>query len=91
MIYQNRRRFIADAAMTVAATHLGMVGLTKAQSTKTTTSFGPLKQIDAGVLNVGYAEVGPVDSRPVILLQRLAMTFTVTSKSLHCWRRGVTA
>jgi pimeloyl-ACP methyl ester carboxylesterase len=27
-----------------------------------------LKQIDAGVLNVGYAEVGPAEGRPVILL-----------------------
>jgi len=30
--------------------------------------LGPVKQIDAGVLNVGYAEVGPVGGRPVILL-----------------------
>ena len=30
-------------------------------------SFGPLKQIDAGVLNVGYAEVGPAEG-PVVLL-----------------------
>jgi pimeloyl-ACP methyl ester carboxylesterase len=31
-------------------------------------SFGPLKQIDAGVLSVGYAEAGPPDGPPVILL-----------------------
>jgi pimeloyl-ACP methyl ester carboxylesterase len=31
-------------------------------------SFGPLKQIDAGLLNVGYAEVGPADGPAVILL-----------------------
>jgi pimeloyl-ACP methyl ester carboxylesterase len=31
-------------------------------------SFGSLKEIDAGVLNVGYAEAGPTDSRVVILL-----------------------
>ena len=34
----------------------------------TNTSFGLLKQIDAGVLNVGYAEVGPANGSPVILL-----------------------
>jgi len=34
----------------------------------TNTSFGSLKQIDAGVLNVGYAEAGPANGRPVILL-----------------------
>ena len=31
-------------------------------------SFPPLKQINAGVLNVGYAEVGPSEGRPVLLL-----------------------
>src|ERR671939_76907 len=31
-------------------------------------SFGSLKQIDAGVLNVGYAEAGPSDGPAVILL-----------------------
>ena len=34
----------------------------------THTSFSRLKQIDAGVLNVGYAEEGQVDASPVILL-----------------------
>lgn len=32
------------------------------------TSFGQMKQIDAGVLNVGYVETGPSDGRAVILL-----------------------
>jgi len=31
-------------------------------------AFGPLKQIDAGVLNVGYAEAGPAGGPPVVLL-----------------------
>jgi pimeloyl-ACP methyl ester carboxylesterase len=30
--------------------------------------FGPVKQIDAGVLNVGYVELGPATGAPVILL-----------------------
>jgi pimeloyl-ACP methyl ester carboxylesterase len=34
----------------------------------TNTSFGPLKQIDAGLLNVGYAEAGPINGPVVILL-----------------------
>ena len=33
------------------------------------TSFASMKQIDAGLLNVGYAEDGPADGPPVILLQ----------------------
>jgi len=36
-------------------------------SNETNTSFGSLKQINAGVLNVGYAEAGPSDG-PVIML-----------------------
>ena len=34
----------------------------------TSTSFGALKQIDAGVLNVGYAEAGKSDGPTVVLL-----------------------
>jgi pimeloyl-ACP methyl ester carboxylesterase len=34
----------------------------------TNTSFGALKQIDAGLLNVGYAEAGPTDGPAVLLL-----------------------
>jgi pimeloyl-ACP methyl ester carboxylesterase len=34
----------------------------------TAASFGPLKQVDAGLLRVGYAEAGPADSPAVILL-----------------------
>lgn len=48
------------------------MGFTKARRTEnsqsTLASFGPLKQIDAGLLNVGYAEVGPANGRPVLLL-----------------------
>ena len=32
------------------------------------TVFGPVRQIDAGVLDVGYVEVGPADGQPVVLL-----------------------
>ena len=32
------------------------------------TSFGVLKQVDAGALSVGYAEAGPADGPPVLLL-----------------------
>jgi pimeloyl-ACP methyl ester carboxylesterase len=76
-INQDRRRFFGTAAMAVAATQLGMTGRAEAQRMEaktpaikpgTHTSFGPLKQIDAGLLNVGYAEAGPADGPPVILL-----------------------
>ena len=72
-IDQSRRRFVTAAAMTLAAG--AFAGVPKAQAFESSptnlqanSSFGPIKQIDAGVLNVGYAESGPVDGRPVVLL-----------------------
>jgi pimeloyl-ACP methyl ester carboxylesterase len=79
-INHHRRRFLGTAVMTIAGAKLVMTGSARAQSGNagpatlpavkpgTNTSFGPLKQIDAGVLNVGYAEAGPADGRVVILL-----------------------
>ena len=68
----NRRRFVAGTALTLAASKLGMVDFTNARSTvdsqSTPSSFGPIKQIDAGVLNIGYAEAGPATGPPVVLL-----------------------
>lgn len=72
-----RRRFLGTAAMTAAAAQLGMIGSAAAQHVDgkmpnikpgTHTSFRSLKQIDAGLLNVGYAEDGPADGPAVILL-----------------------
>ncbi len=75
-----RRRFIGAAAMTVAAAPFGLSGSGQVQAGETrpaalpaikqraNTSLGGLKQIEAGVLNVGYAEAGPAGGPPVILL-----------------------
>jgi pimeloyl-ACP methyl ester carboxylesterase len=76
-IDHHRRRFLSGAVMTLAAAKLGMIGPAAAQASKpalpeikpgTNTSFRALKQIDAGLLNVGYAEDGPADGPAVILL-----------------------
>jgi pimeloyl-ACP methyl ester carboxylesterase len=74
-INHDRRRLLGAAVLTVAAAELAIVGAADAQSGKigpikpgTNTSFAPLKQIDAGLLNVGYAEAGPANGPPVILL-----------------------
>jgi pimeloyl-ACP methyl ester carboxylesterase len=79
-INYQRRRFFSQAALTIAATQLGMLGSASALSTKeaggkvpaikagTHTSFDSLKQIDAGLLNVGYAEAGPANGTAVVLL-----------------------
>ena len=74
-INDGRRRFFGVAVGTVAAAQLAGPAVAEAQSKRTPlvkpgthTSFAALKQIDAGALNVGYAEDGPRDGRPVILL-----------------------
>jgi pimeloyl-ACP methyl ester carboxylesterase len=66
----HRRRLLGGAGVTLATAQFGLVGAAAAQAgnTKSNTSFGPLKQIDAGVLNVGYAEAGRADGAIVILL-----------------------
>ena len=76
----HRRRFFGTAAMSIAAVQFGMISSADAQSSTakpadvpaikpgTNTSFPPLKQIDAGLLNVGYAEAGPANGPVVILL-----------------------
>ncbi|MEO8114770.1 MAG: alpha/beta fold hydrolase, partial [Phenylobacterium sp.] len=64
-----RRRFLALATAT-AAGEFRVSAPAKAQAGKpgAPTSFNRLKQVDAGVLTVSYAEAGPGDGPPVILL-----------------------
>src|SRR5215475_9588780 len=76
----SRRHFLSNAAMLLGAAELSMLGISNAQlvhennsegmNNKITESesFDKIKQIDAGVLNVGYAEVGPQNGTAVILL-----------------------
>ena len=85
-----RRRLLGTAAVTLAATQLGVIGSALAQSGKPKgavppikpgahISFRSLKQIDAGLLSVGYAEDGPADGPPVVLLQLGTMVTLVTT------------
>jgi pimeloyl-ACP methyl ester carboxylesterase len=79
-INHDRRRFFGAAAVTIAAAQLGVFSSADAQSSSesstaatggsrgTSKSLGPIKQIDADLLNVGYAEAGPANGPPVILL-----------------------
>ena len=77
-----RRQFLGAAAgaaaLAVGTSQVGITPTAEAQSSsarttapagaRTNTSFGPVRQIDAGVLNVGYVEAGPADGTPVILM-----------------------
>ncbi len=75
-INDQRRRLLGAAAMTIAGVNGLVTGTAHAQlmansssaNTPASASFAPLKYIDAGVLNVGYAEAGPANGAPVILL-----------------------
>ena len=79
-INRDRRGFLGSAAATLAAGPFMLSGPASAESGKakpaamhaikpgTNTSFAHIKQIDAGLLNVGYAEAGPADGPAVLLL-----------------------
>jgi len=72
-----RRGLVRGATAAATAVQLGIFNSAVAQTGAKTlpaitpgahTSFAPLKQINAGVLNVAYAEAGPADGPPVILM-----------------------
>src|ERR1700743_3420255 len=77
-INHDRRRFFGTALMGLAAAQAFLSGSANAQSGNagpatlsemkpgTSIAFGPLKQVDAGLLNVGYVETGPAGG-PVVL------------------------
>ncbi|HLA58410.1 MAG TPA: alpha/beta hydrolase [Puia sp.] len=77
-----RRSFLGTAARTMAAGSLLMTGFAHGESPGMSpvderkfkgdpganNSFGPIRQINAGLLNIGYAEDGPANGQVVILL-----------------------
>jgi pimeloyl-ACP methyl ester carboxylesterase len=79
-INKHRRRLFEAAGMIVTAAQLGGSGAALGRAASESpgaasnstrgkhASFGSLKQIDAGELSIGYAELGPSSGRPVILL-----------------------
>jgi pimeloyl-ACP methyl ester carboxylesterase len=77
---KRRRRFFLWAGITLAGTQFTFGTSAKAQSTDqasdrtgifkaaANSSFVALRQINAGLLNVGYVEAGPTNGDPVVLL-----------------------
>jgi pimeloyl-ACP methyl ester carboxylesterase len=61
-----RRRFLGASALALAAS--GLVAATPARATSGNAGFGTLKQVAAGGLSIGYAELGQADRPAVILL-----------------------
>ena len=74
----NRRRFLHNSAMAIAATEFALIGpilsqtgqarVTEPTKSPASGSFGSVKQIDAGLLNVGYVEAGATNGPAVVLL-----------------------
>jgi pimeloyl-ACP methyl ester carboxylesterase len=77
-INHDRRVFLRNSAITIAAAEFAAIGSAFAQggsqkdpapaSSGRNTSFASLKRINAGVLSIGYAEDGPASGPAVILL-----------------------
>jgi len=78
-INNDRRRFLGTAMLTVATARYGMASISSTTINRMSAgegimtapsggTFDSLKQIDAGVLNVGYAEAGPPNGPAVVLL-----------------------
>ncbi|WP_460451162.1 alpha/beta fold hydrolase [Alsobacter sp. SYSU BS001988] len=67
---QLHRRTLLAGAAALAAASLGPAGRARAQGgpAGSAEAFGPVKQVEAGVLSVGYVEIGPADGPPVLLL-----------------------
>jgi len=74
LVQKGRRRFLGRAVATALAAELGVAGTAAAQDAArprdvtATQPLGPIRQIQAGVLDVGYAEAGPAEGPVVILL-----------------------
>ena len=68
----SRRLFLGGAAVGLAAAaEFALASSARAESApagRPLAAFGALRQVDAGLLNVGYAELGPADGRVAILL-----------------------
>ena len=72
-VFYNRRRFLGGAAATVAAAQFGFAEVAIAQpqpgaAASDNLGLGPIKQIDAGPLDVGYVDLGPGNGPAVVLL-----------------------
>jgi pimeloyl-ACP methyl ester carboxylesterase len=73
IVNHRRRRIIGTTLASLSVADLGLSGLAQARTTQPASSagnamFGSIRQIDAGVLNVGYAQAGPANGPVAMLL-----------------------
>jgi pimeloyl-ACP methyl ester carboxylesterase len=68
-IDHHRREFISALALAYAIPSFAAAEPAQPKAANSTTaSFAPLKRINAGALDVSYAEAGPANGKPVLLL-----------------------
>jgi pimeloyl-ACP methyl ester carboxylesterase len=70
-INHSRRRFLGTAAASIVTAEWALMGTAHAnfdQPTGSELRLAPIKQIKAGLLDIGYYEAGPSDGPPVLLL-----------------------
>lgn len=70
-IKHNRRSFLGRAALSIVTAQMALIGTAQASFDKPKVSelrLAPIKQIKAGLLDIGYYEAGPSDGSPVLLL-----------------------
>lgn len=89
----DRRRFLSVAVIAIAGARAGLASVGGAQTPVMTRTLGELKQVNAGVLNVGYAELGPPQGRAVLLLhtcrrRRRGRSLTRSSTATVCDGQG---
>ncbi len=65
----NRRGFLGGAALGLAAAQLGLTPGARAAGALSSAqaSFTDIRQIRAGVLDIGYVDAGPADGHPIVL------------------------
>jgi pimeloyl-ACP methyl ester carboxylesterase len=59
----DRREFLGAAALTISATQVGSIGVSANAA-----PLAGLKQVKAGMLDIGFVELGPSSGPPVLLL-----------------------
>lgn len=65
--YYSRRSFLSIATATAASMSVAGVATQASATTRSPAALGPIQQINAGPLNVGYADIGPREGKPVVL------------------------
>ncbi|GGY33729.1 alpha/beta fold hydrolase [Pseudoduganella albidiflava] len=76
-VNQRRRNFLNTAALGIAASQAGLIGGVAAAPpaassgasgiSPASSRFTTIRQVRAGVLDIGYVDAGPADGRPVVL------------------------